>query len=191
MTTTENGYKSPTPEECMKALADYGTPEHVIGHCRAVNAVGYELGKALNEHRPEKLDLDLIRAAGLLHDMARVEDNHWDVAAEHCLCMGWKREAAIIKVHMSYEFNDFARFNETDIVCLADRIVLEDRYVGLDARMDYIIAKAIKNGNDNYVPIIERKKKDTMKLIREIEECLEVSLDDLLGGIDRELPHRK
>jgi len=173
----------------MKALSDYGTPEHVIGHCKAVAAVGYTLGKALND-RGFDLDTDLIIAAGLLHDMARVKDEHWEVAADYCLCRGWSREAGIIRTHMRYEFNEFRDFSETDIVCLADRLVMEDRYVGLEKRMDYIVAKAIKNGNDHHVPHILKRKEETRELIGEIEACLGTELDTLMADIDYECPKK-
>ena len=181
--TIKSGYSTPTPDECLRVLAEYGTPEHVIAHCRAVAAVGYTLATAL-DRKGVALDEDLVLAAGLLHDMARVEDEHWEVAADYCLSRGWSREAEIIRQHMRYEFNSLEDLNETDIVCLSDRLVLEDRYVGLQKRMDYIVAKAIKNGNDNYVPHILRRKEETKKLIAGIEEIIGVSLDKLMEDID-------
>ena len=30
--------KCPTKEECLKILDEYGTPEHVKGHCRGCGA---------------------------------------------------------------------------------------------------------------------------------------------------------
>ena len=39
-------------------------------------------------------------------------------------------------------FSDFDKLDETDLVCLGDRLVKEDQYVGLNDRIDYIIHKA-------------------------------------------------
>lgn len=39
----------PDRQECLGYLTEYGTPEHVVGHCKSVAAVAYMLGKALNE----------------------------------------------------------------------------------------------------------------------------------------------
>ena len=189
-TTIIKEYKSPGRQECMEALADFGTPENVIGHCKAVGAVGYTLGQAFDRRRKEPvLDLDLILAAGLLHDIARVEDKHWEAGADYCLCRGWSREAEIIRVHMTYDpFNRAEDFNETDIVCLADRIVLEDRYAGLERRMDYIVEKARRQGNEHHVPIILQKKEEVGRLIEDIEDYLGESLDSLMENIDYQHP---
>ena len=178
--------RHPDRQECLRILDEYHTPPHVIGHCKAVAAVGYTLARALNQ-KGRQLDLDLILASGLLHDMARVEDMHWDVAADFCERRGWKQEADIIRVHMSYDpFNDLAHLNETDIICLADRTVLEDRYAGLDRRIDYIINKAIRFGHPEHRPHILRKKGETRKLIDEIEAFLGCSMDALMQNIDYE-----
>ena len=196
----------PDREQCMQMLADYGTPAHVIGHCKAVAAVGYILAKALNERCREMdglqgtgqplqlhfdLDLDLILAAGLLHDMARVEDMHWEAAARFCEVRGMQQEADIIRVHMTYDpFNDLAHLNETDVICLADRTVLEDRYAGLERRIDYIIEKARRNGHPEHEPHILRKKAETRVLIDAIEAFLGCSMDALMEGLDYEHPEQ-
>ena len=70
--------KHPTTEECLKLLEEYGTPDRVKGHCRAVADTACRIGRALNRHG-HHFDLELVNAAGLLHDIARVEERHWDV----------------------------------------------------------------------------------------------------------------
>ena len=178
--------RHPDRAQCLQMLADYKTPEHVIGHCKAVAAVGYTLGRALNE-KGYRFDLDLVLAAGLLHDMARVEDMHWEVAARYCEDRGMRQEAAIIRVHMTYDpFNDLEHLDETDLICLADRTVLEDRYAGIDRRIDYIIDKAVRNGHPEHRPHILRKKNETKTLISSIEAFLGCSMDSLMEGIDYE-----
>ena len=56
--------KHPTREECERLLDQYGTPEHVKGHCREVARTALTISKALNE-KGAHLDLDLVLAAGL------------------------------------------------------------------------------------------------------------------------------
>ena len=173
---------------CMAVLREYGTPPHVVGHCKAVAAVGCTLAKALNA-AGHALALDLILAAGLLHDMARVEEQHELVAADFCDTRGWGEEAAVIRVHMTYDrYNDLAHLNETDIICLSDRMVIEDRYAGLDRRMDYIVAKAHRNGHGEYEPFIRRKMGEARKLIDQIEAEIGCSIDELMKDLDYEAP---
>ena len=126
-------------------------------------------------------DLALTEAAGLLHDMARVAENHWDAAADFCLEEGLHEEAKIIRLHMQYEFmTDAWHFTEADLICLGDRLVLEDHYTGIDERMDYIIAKAERRGQMHAREHILRKKEETKVLLRQIEERIGMSLDDLM-----------
>ena len=51
-----------------------------------------KIGKALND-RDFNLDLDLIQGAGLLHDIARVQDKHWEIGAEIAFRLGYYQEA--------------------------------------------------------------------------------------------------
>jgi putative nucleotidyltransferase with HDIG domain len=68
-------------EECEQLYMIHETPKHVIGHCNAVAHVALEIGRKLNEHGYD-FDLALIEGAGLAHDVARVEDEHWNVGAK-------------------------------------------------------------------------------------------------------------
>ncbi len=170
----------PGEEECLRILADYGTPAHVIGHCREVARVACALGEALNGIGYD-LDIDLVRAAGMLHDMARTEEEHWNVAADWCLANGLPGEAEIIRQHMFYpEFSPLAELNETDLVCLGDRLVKDDRYVGLDERMEYIIQKAIRAHAEDHIPVILANKRKTALLLAEMEEKLGRAIDEIL-----------
>ncbi len=214
----------PDKERCFQYLKEYGTPEHVIGHCRAVAETACRIGSALNaaggtfapavaqvefcsyegdnghiRHRIDKsrteidtgslrpFDIELTRAAGLLHDMARVEEEHWEAAARFCMQEGLTEEAKIIRIHMQYEFTtDAWHLTEADLVCLGDRLVLEDHYSGIDERMDYIIAKAERQGNMQARAVILRKKEETKVLLRQIEERIGMSLDELMSDMEND-----
>lgn len=172
--------KHPDRQECERLLDEYGTPEHVRRHCRAVADTACTVAEELNKHGFE-LDVPLILAAGMLHDIARVKDRHWDVGAELMDSLGYHGESRIVKVHMTYSpFSDISEVTETDMVCLGDRTVMEDEYVGLDRRIDYVINKAKKNGNPGAEPVILEKKKQTRKFIDQIEEIIGCTLDELM-----------
>ena len=174
--------KHPTREECMKILAEYGTPEHVRRHCNAVAGTAYSIGAELNKNG-YSMNLELILAAGMLHDIARKEDRHWDVAADYLESLGYSEESRIIRVHMTYSpFSQIEDIDETDIVCLGDRLVKEDEYVGIDERIQYIIDKAVRNGNEEKIPFVLEKKKDTERLIKQIENKIGMSIDELMKG---------
>lgn len=170
----------PDKEQCEKLLNEYNTPEHVRGHCRAVADTAYTIGRALNDNG-FGFDLELIMAAGMLHDIARVEDRHWDVGADIAESLGYEKLAGIIRVHMTYSpFSELKDASETDLVCLGDRLVKEDEYVGLDERIEYIINKAISRGKPEAKPYILKKKEDTRRFMDEIESAIGISIDDLM-----------
>ena len=170
----------PDKKRCEELLNEYGTPEHVKGHCRAVAYTAYAIGSALNE-KGFDLDLDLITAAGMLHDIARVQDRHWDAGADIAESLGYYDIAGIIRVHMSYSpFSALNDVTETDLVCLGDRLVREDEYVGLDERIRYIINKAVSKGNPEARPYILKKKADTRRFMDEIEGAIGITIDDLM-----------
>jgi len=169
-----------TKSMCLDFLRDFGTPDHVVAHCIAVADAAKKIGEALNKSGLT-LDTRLIENAGLLHDMARLEDKHWEVSADFLLQLGFEQEADIVRVHMHHHFpDDPCLSTETDIVCLADRLVMEDRYVGLHIRMDYIIKKA-----GNQPEIISRIQANKL-LVGEYISKLESILCNTIETIVRE-----
>ena len=136
---------APSEEECLKMLEEYGTPPHVVRHCRAVARAAVRMGKALNAHGFH-LDIGLLDAAGLLHDIARVEEAHWEKGAKIVREKGYPRVADLILPHMTYGPNHGQEeITELDVLCLADRMVQEDRYIGLMDRMRVVLEKYREN----------------------------------------------
>lgn len=169
-----------TEEEIQQLYHAYQTPPHVIGHCHAVAETAVKLAEALN-HCGYHLDTDLIRGAGLAHDIARTQDEHWIKGAEALEQLGFFDEAAIVRVHMFYSpFQPVDKLNETDIVCLADRLVKEDRYVGLDERIDYILHKA-PNDPKIRTRILQRKA-ETKALLEDIARIIGMTIDECMTG---------
>lgn len=172
----------PDRQECLRLLHENKTPEHVIRHCRAVCDTAVKIGTAMNKHGYD-FDLELVQAAGMLHDIERVEDEHWIKGGDLVERLGYPQEADIIRAHMFYTFSPIEAFNETDLVCLGDRLVKEDKYVGLDKRIQYVIEKVERRGGDSETrAAILEKKKQTAKLIAHIEEIIGMTLDQLMKG---------
>ncbi|MEG0292265.1 MAG: HDIG domain-containing protein [Anaerovoracaceae bacterium] len=168
-------------KECLDLLSKYNTPKHVINHCKAVSKVAFTIASALNT-KGYSLDADLCKHAGLLHDMARVEDHHGEVAADKLSELGYIREAEIIRVHMYHnEFNPIEKISEKDIVCISDRVVKEGDYVGFKIRMAHIRKKA--NYSPEVLKILDIKEKQLSDYIDSIESIIGSSFDDLMEGI--------
>ncbi|MEE0796415.1 MAG: HD domain-containing protein, partial [Anaerovoracaceae bacterium] len=165
-----------TPDEVNRLYIEYETPPWVIAHCKAVAEVAAGLAKELNRHGYD-LDTDLVLGASLAHDVARKEDRHDLVGADILAGLGYEDEAGIVRAHMTYpRFNKIDRLNECDLVCLADRVVKEDRYVGLDDRIEYILQKARDASPEQIEKILINKEK-TKNLIKQIESITGKSMD--------------
>lgn len=172
--------RHPDRTECMRYLNEYATPPHVVRHCKAVTDAAMKIAGELNKHGYD-LNLDLIQAAGLMHDILRVEDDHDLLGAELIEDMGYEDEADIIRDHMKYsEFNSVDALTEKDIVCMADRIVKEDEYVGVDRRLEYILNKIKKRGDYEAIKYVTAKMEGMRKLLSQIEDIIGMSMDELM-----------
>ncbi|QAT42825.1 HDIG domain-containing metalloprotein [Aminipila luticellarii] len=171
-------HKHLTVEECFELLKKYNTPPHVIRHCQAVADTAVRLASALNE-KGGHLDIELIRGAALIHDIARTQEHHEEKGAQIAQSLGYEDEAEIIHAHMTYELKkEVEELTEIDMVCLGDRMVKEDQYVGLSERMAYILDK-VKDYPDA-VERIKRKQVETEALLLKIESRLGRTMDELM-----------
>jgi len=165
--------------EIEQLYVECSTPAHVILHCREVTKVAYGLAERLNRCGYH-MDLELIRGAGLAHDIARTCEEHWNVGADILLGKGYPQEADIVRHHMFYQFNPVDRLTETDMVCLGDRLVKEHTYVGVDERFQYIMDKA-PDRPDIHARLIERRE-EMRHLLSQIEDKIGVTADALFSG---------
>lgn len=172
----------PDKTKCIEILQEYGTPKHVQAHCTAVSEVAVSLGKKLNENG-FTINIPLLEAACLLHDIARVHDKHEEVGAAYLKSIGYDEIAYVVAQHTKYnQFSDLQNINEIDLLCIGDRTVKEDKYVGIDERMEYIKQKAIRMGREKFIEGIEKSKVILRGYIGGIEDIIGISLDELMKG---------
>lgn len=194
----------PNRAKCYQMLEVAKTPAHIVSHCKAVAAVAYTIGWEINRARRIQtgmgcralsagavagrvMNLDLLLSSGLIHDMMRLYDNHAKVCADLLDKMGLVEEAKVVSVHMvKAEFHDLMIADEADILCLADNMVIESEYVGLDRRTEYVLEKAIRIGHPERQPAIRAKRDNIQKLITQIERLVGKSMDDIMVNIDYE-----
>ena len=163
-------------QDVERLYEEYQTPSWVISHCREVARVGKIIAHRLNEIGGN-FDVELVKVCGLVHDVLRVEEDH-DLAIGALLkSLGYEREAGVVERHMRYTFNDLDSLTETDIVCLADRVVKEDRYVGIFDRVDYLIHKPGETPERTEHLLKARAK--SVEFISALEKKMECSLDSL------------
>jgi CTP:molybdopterin cytidylyltransferase MocA len=154
----------------------------VVAHGRAVAVAAARIGKALNQ-AGSSLNLHLIRAAAQVHDMARGKADHARCGAEMLQDLGMPQMAAVVATHMDMTLDVGEPISEAEVVFLADKLVREDRYVGLAERF---CRRLDDDRADPEARDSARRKFETARIMAErIEAVIGRSLEGLLGE-DRE-----
>ena len=127
-------YTIPSPDECHVMLEHYfDVSPAVQKHSRTVAGVARRLGAALSASG-SSLDLDLLTAAGLLHDVCKGQEDHARQAAAWLQGNGFPEVAAVVAVHTDILWKEGDRVDESALMHLADKIVQGDRIVTLAER---------------------------------------------------------
>jgi CTP:molybdopterin cytidylyltransferase MocA len=123
-----------SPAECAALLDDrLHVPPAVAAHGRAVAEIAMGIGEALND-AGHSLNLRLIQAAALVHDMARGEPGHARCGGKLLRDLDMPLMADIVETHMDLAVLEGQPIGEAEVVFLADKLVQEDRVVGLADR---------------------------------------------------------
>jgi molybdenum cofactor cytidylyltransferase len=171
----------PSEDECDAIIKRVNTPVKVINHCKQVAQLSCAMGRYLMRSGCQ-LNLDLIRTAALLHDLAKGEPHHARVGAD--MLVNYPEVAEIVADHMDICLNNDKPITEKEIVYLADKLVLEDQIISLQARFSGPLEQ---HKNDQEVLGKIRQRLSHAETIQtRIEQLIKMSLQDLwkadLGG---------
>ncbi len=131
----------PSRSTCLEMLKRRGVPAHIIAHSMQVNRVARFLAEKLNE-QGERLDLGLIDAASLLHDMTKMDglrtgENHARAAGHILRQMGLPGVARVVEQHVVVEdVPGLVKVTEEEVVNYSDKRVMHDRIVTLEERFE-------------------------------------------------------
>jgi HD superfamily phosphohydrolase YqeK len=153
-------------DECLELLESVHHVERpIIEHSGKVASLAVFLARAL-KYPP--LEIEKIRCAAILHDIARKEPDHARAGADILSVMGYNDVADIIRNHMDIVIdpeNDKA--DASEIVFLADKLVSEDSLQNLEERFH---DKILKYGADTEAGMaVKRRLESAMKIRRKIE----------------------
>ncbi len=190
------GYRIPGEEECRALMADVlKVDKGIIDHCRAVAEVAAAMGKEINDSGG-KLNLELITASALLHDLARDQSRHAVKGAWRLRKMGFPEVADIVAVHMDIGCRDGSQglkpgvlrsegrkyqstgvpVSEAELVFLADKLVEGSKKVTLEERF---VPKMEKFGKDlDVLAAILRRYTDAMIIQKKIGDFIDRDLSD-------------
>lgn len=166
----------PDRKQCMKLLEEAGVEEPVKAHCCAVAAVACQLVRLLNS-AGAGLDENLVRAAALLHDIRRSEKNHALAGAMLLRARGCARVAGIVAAHMDIESVSGGIPTETEVVYLADKLVMGRCRVPLKERF----AAAVERHKDDekVLASIWRRKEHAAKIKKKLERIVGCTLEEM------------
>jgi putative nucleotidyltransferase with HDIG domain len=144
---------SPSTVTCRRLLAAHGVPTHIRRHSAQVARVARRIAEALHE-RGEAVDVGLIEAAALLHDIAKAPclESHLDHASEGGRVLrelGLDAVAAIVERHVHLgDWDPRGPVTGAEVVNYADKRVLYIRVVSLPERFRDLIVRYGKGRTD-------------------------------------------
>ncbi len=174
----------PTESECEALLAVRRLPERVIQHSRKVAKVALRIASLLQQNGLA-LDLDIVLAAALLHDIARDLPNHAAEGARIVSEIGYPRVAACISRHMDLEPDRVHELAEDQLVYLADKLVKEDLVVSIQERLALTAARHA--GQSEALDSATARLRDAEIILDQVAGKLGTSADRIvadLGGAE-------
>ena len=158
----------PSRETCLALMDRYGMLPQIKAHSHQVARVALALGKHLLPQIPS-LDLALVEAGALLHDIAKTEciktkGNHVEVGADMLMNLGFDRLVPIVAQHVRLEDSYYLNgmIDEAVLVHYADKRVMHETIVDLRTRFDYLVTTY--GSTPEIVERIEILFQDTLKL---------------------------
>lgn len=176
----------PTENECYELIRRYEMLDNIIDHSVMVMKVSVALVE--NLHDPSQVDAGLVRAAALLHDIAKTgtigsrELRHDLIGGEIMRELGYDAIAEIVESHVV--FNNFAPggpLEEREIVFYADKRVMHDRVVTIDERVNDLVARY--GINEHVIMIITENKKFILKLESKLQHFLRKNIEDIVSDL--------
>jgi uncharacterized protein (TIGR00295 family) len=173
----------PNRDECLEALVDVGVSQEVLDHVMLVEAIARSWAEAINDRHPGTVDIQLVTAGALLHDIGRVRTHgieHVRVGVEMAEGMGLDpRVVEIIRRHVGGgltkreavemglpEWDMMPRTMEERVVCHADTVVGQ--------RGRRTLLQTLKRIRRKGAPLYERR---VQQLHNQLSGLAEVDLD--------------
>lgn len=165
----------PTENEAKKLWEKYRLPENKRVHVALVARVAVYLGTRMNERGQANINIALLNAAALLHDIDKVAlrrtgERHPDTAVRILREEGFSEVADVVVAHSLHAILDPAiapRTWEQKLLYLADKMVKYD-IVGVDKRFalwrdEHLPTDAEKILDESY-PRVKRLEKEVFDM---------------------------
>ncbi len=170
----------PTREECMKLIEKYHMPRNIFEHSLLVNKIAMFLAKRLKDVG-EPVDLKLVEAASLLHDIAKyktlVDGKHGEEDYKLLMAEGCEEVAVVAKKHIfTSVLDEGPKTWEEKIVFYADKRVMHSKIVTLEEREE-----DLKRRYRHVIDEIIKADDAAKKIEKEIFEKIHGSPDEVFS----------
>jgi molybdenum cofactor cytidylyltransferase len=173
-----SGQGLPTEAECRVLMQEL--PDAVAAHCRAVSKVALCLAESLRTAGLD-IEVELVRTAALLHDIARTGKDHARVGARLLESHGFPRLAPIVAAHMDLEVDKSCPLDEIQVVYLADKLVIGDQLADLEQRF---ARKMEKYGQNRETATAIAQRREAARWIRiNMERMAGMDMDAILRAV--------
>jgi putative nucleotidyltransferase with HDIG domain len=170
-------YDFPSTSECTVLLTKkFQVDKQVLAHSIKVAQVAVLLAHALNE-KGCSLNIKLIEAAALLHDIAKGCPNHAEEAAKILRGLGYGTLAQVVSLHMDVHPVPGETISPHEVVCLADKMVQADRIVPVEKRFKDKLGE-----KSHLASVLNQRLLNILNIKERIEKALEVSIENLLSS---------
>ncbi len=136
----------PTRRECLFLMEQIQMPGHIRKHSLMVAEIALYLSRLLNRNST-RLNLELVEAAALLHDIAKARslhtgENHSELGASMLLEWGFPPLAPIVREHVSLDLQSLrGPVTESLVVNYADKRVKHDQVVTIEDRFHDLVER--------------------------------------------------
>jgi putative nucleotidyltransferase with HDIG domain len=175
----------PSGEECRVLIEQMQIlPSPIADHCRAVSWVAMQLAQAL-EVAGASIDIELVRTAALLHDIARTRKNHAEAGARLLAGHGFARLAPIVSAHMDLDVIRDRPVDEAQVVYLADKLVDGDRCVDMEPRFSRQMETY--SGNRSALDAIARRWENARQIRTKVERVTGQPIEAIVANTNASL----
>lgn len=168
----------PDDEACAELMAMMGTPQRVMRHAAMVTRCAELIADAVAADRRVKLCRPLLRAACLLHDIAKGHREHEAEGARWLRRRGYRRVAKVVATHK--DLPERKKVGEAEILYLADKITDGEAVSTLSLRMFRMENRFA--ADSEALAAARRRLKTAMEIQRRVEALSGQPLSEILSA---------
>lgn len=163
----------PSPEEAEVIVRHiHPMPAKGLAHGRLVGELAALFAAAINQHNRQqesRLNVELCRTCGLLHDLAKGQPQHEATGGQWLSRLGFPRAAAIVAAHKDLDWQTGMAISERELVHLADKLARGGYLLSIERRFT---EKLIVYAHDSEAQAAIRDRHAlALRLVESVEEA--------------------